>query len=106
MSQQAAVTTDIFQPTHQQELEKDDRVERRLSCMAVKVLCFLVEKAQVEYLIESTVEIMPRYALGEAEAYDNFIGKLLLALHLTSTHNLSQQGSSATATPPYWINCF
>jgi hypothetical protein len=51
------------------------------------------------------VEIVPRHALGEAEAHDNFISKLLLALHLASTHNLGQQATSATATPHYRRNC-
>ena len=90
------VTAAIFQPPHEQELEKDDGVERRLTRVAVEVLRFLIQEA----LIESTVEIMPWHALGEAEAHDNFIGKLLLALHLASTHNPGQQATSATATGP------
>jgi hypothetical protein len=87
-------------PTSSQ-FEKDDGVERRLFSMAIEGLRFLIEKAQVEYLLKSTVEIMPQHALGEAKAYDNFISKLLLALHLASTHNLGQQATSATAKGLY-----
>jgi hypothetical protein len=41
---EAPVTNQVFQATHEHELKEDDRVERGLPRVAVEVLRLLVEK--------------------------------------------------------------
>ena len=93
MLDQAAVADQVFQPAHQHELEKHDRVQRRLARVAVEAPRFRVEKRPVDQLGQPAVQIVGPHPLTEPKADHRFVEKQLLALHLPSTKQ-----TSATAT--------
>ena len=93
MLDQAAVADQIFQPAHEHELEKHDRVERGLPGVAVECPRLFVKKRPVDQLGQPPVQIVGPHPLAEPKADDLLVEKQLLALHLPFTNP-----GSATAT--------
>jgi hypothetical protein len=56
-------------------------VKQRLPRVAVEAMGLRIAKVLVEQLGEAAVEILLRYALRQAEAHHDSVGKLLVALY-------------------------
>jgi hypothetical protein len=80
------VTSDVLKPAQQHELKEDNRAKRGLPHIAVDRADPLAQKLPVESFVQATIDIMAWQALGQTKAHEDFVGKLLVALHRRLTY--------------------
>jgi hypothetical protein len=88
MLNQASVADQVFQPAHEDELEKHHRVQRGLPGVAIKRPGFVVEKRPVDQFGQPPVQVMRWDPFGEPKASHFFVEKWLLALHPLFTNHI------------------
>src|SRR5680860_1796951 len=81
MFHQFPVGGDVLKVTRDQQLEKNDGVDRGVAGPAIKFLRILIKKTQVKGFAEPSVKIVLWDPVRQPEADEEFFGIILSSLH-------------------------